>query len=161
MEIDYISAEPGHASLLSALQEQIFPGEQPWTAGSIAVLLENPACTGFVIARTESGGNEEPLGFVLVQIVQDEAEILSFGILPSWRGQGVGGQALRKLKSTLELRNVRYIYLEVAEDNPAAIRTYRSQGFVVTGSRPAYYKRVTGEAVTALLLRCDLNQKTN
>jgi len=36
------------------------------------------------------------------------------------------------------------MFLEVAEDNEAAIHLYRSLGFQPIGRRPAYYRRADG-----------------
>jgi ribosomal-protein-alanine N-acetyltransferase len=41
------------------------------------------------------------------------------------------------------------IYLEVAEDNALARALYEKAGFVVNGTRPAYYRRKNG-AVDAI-----------
>ena len=48
------------------------------------------------------------------------------------------------------------VFLEVAEDNPAAIRLYEAVGYEPVGRRKAYYER-RGGAVDAILLRARLN----
>ena len=45
------------------------------------------------------------------------------------------------------------IFLEVGEDNPAAIALYRQAGFEPVGRRPAYYRRKRKQPVAALIMR--------
>jgi ribosomal-protein-alanine N-acetyltransferase len=49
------------------------------------------------------------------------------------------------------LQKAQKIFLEVAEDNHAAFAFYTKTGFVITGKRAGYYKRIGG-AVDALML---------
>ena len=49
------------------------------------------------------------------------------------------------------------LWLEVAQDNAAALALYAAVGFEVIGRRPAYYRRAKG-AVDALTLLCRLNR---
>jgi ribosomal-protein-alanine N-acetyltransferase len=37
------------------------------------------------------------------------------------------------------------VLLEVAADNPAAIRLYETMGFALLGERPGYYRRPAGK----------------
>jgi ribosomal-protein-alanine N-acetyltransferase len=46
--------------------------------------------------------------------------------------------------------------LEVAEDNPAAIKVYRKHGFREIGRRAGYYARASGVPATALVMSRDL-----
>jgi ribosomal-protein-alanine N-acetyltransferase len=47
------------------------------------------------------------------------------------------------------------VFLEVAEDNAAAIALYANNKFVEVGRRPGYYSRKDGR-VTALVMRRDV-----
>ena len=49
------------------------------------------------------------------------------------------------------------LFLEVADDNPAAQALYAKAGFVSVGRRTGYYARPSGRAVDALVLRRSLN----
>ena len=46
------------------------------------------------------------------------------------------------------------IFLEVGEDNPAAIALYRAAGFGQVGRRPGYYRRKDTGRIAALIMRC-------
>jgi ribosomal-protein-alanine N-acetyltransferase len=48
------------------------------------------------------------------------------------------------------------MFLEVAEDNAAALALYTAAGFATTGRRRAYYRRPGGLLVDALMLRSPL-----
>jgi ribosomal-protein-alanine N-acetyltransferase len=51
---------------------------------------------------------------------------------------------------------VKRLFLEVAADNDAAVALYESLGFKIAGGRRAYYHRVGGENVDAVVLALDL-----
>ena len=53
-------------------------------------------------------------------------------------------------------RELRHLYLEVAEDNVAARRLYRKMGFMQVGRRRGYYKRAQDMSVDALTLRREI-----
>ena len=48
---------------------------------------------------------------------------------------------------------VRRIFLEVSEQNPAAIALYEAAGFERIGRRENYYRSKTKDAVAALIMR--------
>ena len=51
------------------------------------------------------------------------------------------------------------MFLEVAEDNAAALALYAKAGFTEAGRRRGYYRRSGGTAVDARVLRLDLNSR--
>lgn len=93
-----------------------------------------------------------PVGFVWVQLVQSEMEILRIGTLPSCRRTGIGGlllQALQKNRPWTEANGNAHeqqagaadasIYLEVEQNNTAARALYRKHGFQAGPLRLNYY----------------------
>jgi len=92
-------------------------------------------------------------GFALVRLAGDEAELITIAVDPKWRGKGVGGALLRAGLEALLMTAARTIFLEVAEDNPAAIALYRRHGFEAVGRRAAYYARADGRPAAALVMR--------
>jgi len=149
--IQYDSIKCGHGSVLSALQGAIFPGETAWQAPSFETLLANPTCFGFFAIPQKN--REAPFGFLLMQTVLDEAEILSFGILPKFRKKGVGSALLQHGLYFLQKQNITEVFLEVAEDNLAALKTYQALNFKQYGKRQNYYNRQKGVTCSALLLK--------
>jgi len=117
------------------LHNAAFP-DDPWSPESFAALLAQPGVSLWLAC---SGG--PPKGLILLRQVLDEAEILTFAVDPGFRRQGIGRALLGQAATALSAAGVVKLYLEVAEDNPSAIFTYESTGFIRTGMRPAYYKR--------------------
>ena len=95
-------------------------------------------------------------GFAVSRLAADEAEILTIAVDRAWRGRGVGRDLLREHVSRAALSGARAMFLEVDQDNAAAIALYRRFGFVEVGRREGYYRRPDGKSATALVMRKDL-----
>ena len=93
------------------------------------------------------------VGYIIAQIIADEAEILSLAVAPLAQRRGVDTALLGRLMAQWEAQNIGAIWLEVAADNSTAIRLYEKAGFIVSGHRPRYYRR-PGGAVDAVLMKC-------
>lgn len=61
--------------------------------------------------------------------------ILAMGLLPKYRGQGIGAQLLKKCLGTAKKRGVEIVHLGVYVSNKAAIRLYKKSGFSIEGLR--------------------------
>lgn len=64
-----------------------------------------------------------------------DANLLSMGILPGFRGQGLGQRFLLQVLDRLRQRGLMGVTLMVAEDNRRARKVYRDAGFDLTGVR--------------------------
>ena len=117
---------------LAAIHAACFP--RGWSAGELAGLVRQNG----VILRSAPDA-QQPLGFILIQSVLDEAEILTIAVAPSARRQGLGRILLTEAETAAQAGGVRKIFLDVSQNNSAALALYRSEGFVETGCRPAYY----------------------
>lgn len=95
-------------------------------------------------------------GFAIIRHAADQAEILTIVTDPDRRRAGLGRIILQKVHSYLRQFGVTIIFLEVAEDNQAAIALYRTCGYQQFGRRPAYYRRKNGR-VAALTFRKTLD----
>lgn len=129
----------------SAIHSAAFAPDRGWSADEIAALLDGPG------VRLHSAGN----GFALVRTVANETELLTLAVHPSAQRRGAG-EAL--LTDWLNQCSAETAFLEVAEDNPAALRLYRRFGFTESGRRIGYYRRANAEAVDALLMRLELTR---
>lgn len=138
----------GSAERLAATHALSF-GE-PWNEAAIAGLLAMPGAFGFVV-----GPDEEPAGFVLARIGGGEAEILTICVSPASRGSGLGRKLLEAAAAFAVAAGAETLFLEVAEDNPAALGLYERFGFYLVGVRPGYYARGASR-VAARTLRFDL-----
>lgn len=135
-----ISVGPSHAAALAALHEAVFP-HAAWTEPAFFGLLNQP---GHLTLIHEDGG------FLLLRIVLDEAEILTFGT--TQQRQGIGSALLRAGLDELKKANVRVLHLEVAAHNEAARSFYETFGFMRTGQRKAYYE--DGDDALIMCLPC-------
>lgn len=118
----------------------------PWDAGAFEVLLNQAGV--FAIS--------EPEGFILIRSVADEAEILTLAVRPEARRQGVGARLVHEGAKAASARGAARLFLEVADDNAAALALYAGSGFVEAGRRPGYYARLDGGRQDALILALNL-----
>ena len=101
-------------------------------------------------------GSRRLVGFVLSRLAADEAEILTIAIDANQRRRGIGQRLLVAHAGRLTAAGVRKVFLEVDEDNSAALALYGAMGFATVGKRPAYYPKTDGTRGQALVLRCNL-----
>jgi [ribosomal protein S18]-alanine N-acetyltransferase len=95
-------------------------------------------------------------GFILFQCVGDEGEIINMGVVPSARRKGTGASLLEEALGHCRAQKVASLWLEVAEDNEAAIGLYKKLGFIAQGRRKSYYATKTGP-IDALTFKATLN----
>lgn len=95
-------------------------------------------------------------GFALIRVVADEAELLTIAVDPKWRGKRVGQALLKAVFDDLLLTPAKRMFLEVSEENAAAIKLYQREDFAVISSRKGYYPKPDGSQATALVMARDL-----
>ncbi len=132
-----IRAGVAHAAILAAIHAEAFPPQEAWGAAAMAGVLGMAGVFGFV---------DERGGLVLGRLAADEGEILTLGVLPSARRQGLGRALLQRAIAEAESS---VWFLEVSAANTAALCLYRAAGFAECGRRRGYY--ATGQ--DALLLK--------
>lgn len=118
----------------------------PWDAAAFEALLGQAGV--FAI--------EAPEGFILIRSVADEAEILTLAVDPAARRRGVGARLVREGAAEAAARGATRLFLEVADDNPAALALYARAGFTEAGRRRGYYARPEGGRQDALILALNL-----
>ena len=126
--------------------------ETPWTARAFGELLAMP---GSFLWVAREGSPEKAsgriMGFILIRIAADEAEIITIAVDPLHRGERIGEALVRAAAAEAGVFGATTLLLEVAEDNSAAIRLYMRLGFGVTGRRPAYYERKGGTVAAHIM----------
>ncbi|WP_343564498.1 ribosomal protein S18-alanine N-acetyltransferase [Kiloniella sp. b19] len=125
------------AGLCAALHASGFPDGLSWSAKSFRELF---AMSGVVLMTVESQENE-PAGFLLLQTVADEAEILTFCIHPQFRRRGLGRKLLEAMADFLRGKSICRILLEVDVENRAAKALYKDFGFRSISTRKGYYSK--------------------
>ena len=137
----------GHA----AAQLHVQGFERGWSALEFDQLIADQSVLGFM--ALERG---RPSGFVIARLALDEAEILSVVVGVAARRKGIGAGLVSHLSSSLAQRGVTSLFLEVEEENTAALALYRRFGFDTVGKRKSYYKRADGSNPSALVMRLTL-----
>jgi [ribosomal protein S18]-alanine N-acetyltransferase len=132
---------------LAALHRACFSTPRPWSEAEFADLLADKN----VILCSRPGG------FALGRMTGPEAELLTLAVHPEKRRKGIGYALMQSFEKKAFKRGVTEIFLEVAEDNPAAIALYFARGFQSAGIRKDYYFRSSGKKISALVLKktCD------
>ncbi|UXN03951.1 ribosomal protein S18-alanine N-acetyltransferase [Bartonella sp. HY406] len=95
------------------------------------------------------------VAFVLARLVADEAEILSIAVDKEHRGDGIGQKLMHALLRHFYHHRVESAFLEVDENNIAAITLYKKFSFEEVGRRAGYYRSPDGRS-DALILRRQL-----
>jgi [ribosomal protein S18]-alanine N-acetyltransferase len=78
-------------------------------------------------------------GLVGLEGREKSGRVFSLAVHPSRRGLQLGGRLLDRMLELLRSRGCSTVYLEVREDNVAAIRLYRRFGFVTCAELPGFY----------------------
>lgn len=137
MNIKMIKATKENISDIALIEKSCF--SIPWTEQSIeeSVLNEN---TFFNIAYVD----EEPAGYMSMQVVLGEGDIMRVAVLPQYRRHGIGKALLEDCFSSNTLDRV---FLDVRENNTPAIRLYESFDFRSIDIRKKYYANPTENAL--------------
>lgn len=125
----------------------------PWSEEEVAQLISDRSTISVAAVDPVSGIVR---GFVIVRVAADEAEILTIAVAASWRKRGIGRAILADAFRQAAEAGARAMFLEVGEDNEAALALYRHLGFVKVGERPGYYRRSDGSRALAVVMRRDL-----
>lgn len=142
-------AGPRDAAAISTLHAASF--RRGWSEDEVEQLLLDRQVIGH---RAMQG--DELAGFILSRIAAGEAEILSVAVAARWQGRGLGRKLLDLHMRRIAGLLVGTVFLEVEENNRAALRLYAASGFRQVGHRAGYYPRDGEGAVAALVLRRDL-----
>ena len=112
---------------IAQLHKMCFP-DHPWPASEFANLKKS----GCEIIASENG-------FIVWRVVADEAEIITIGVAPEKRRQGIAETMILLMEQELKKLSVVNVFLEVSEVNCPAKNLYEKLGFKPTGKRPKYY----------------------
>jgi ribosomal-protein-alanine N-acetyltransferase len=135
---------PAHINELMNYELDMF-GTEAWSADGYRDELADRRHRRYVVALGESG---ELLGWAGVRVVADSAEVLTVGVVPVARRQGIARQLLAVLIAEARARSASELFLEVRADNLAARNLYESEGFSPLGLRRGYYDHGRVDAVT-------------
>ena len=124
---------------LSNLHKKCFPNK-PWSADDFRDLKKS----GCEIIMSQNG-------FIVYRIATDEAEIITIGVNPEMRRNGIASAMIGIIEKSVKNQGVIKIFLEVASTNEPAKKLYETCGFKTVGTRPKYY-----DGVDAILMSKDI-----
>ncbi|MDP1837644.1 MAG: ribosomal protein S18-alanine N-acetyltransferase [Reyranella sp.] len=127
-------------------------GERAWTRQDMAELLASPGVAGLLLQVEGADA-----GLAICRVVADEAELITLAVRPAHRRRGAARRLLAVVIDDVRAAGAKTLFLEVAADNPAAQALYKTTGFRIAGSRPAYFRRGGGPAADAVVMRLDLS----
>lgn len=150
MTMPLVVLRPDDAGRIAMLHAAGFP--DPWSPAAFGDLLTESTSLGLGIEL-----HRGLVGFVLVQIVAGEADILTIATALELKRTGIATQLMHALLSRLEERGVARITLDVAEDNLPARALYDRLGFAEDGRRPNYYTAGRDIPAAAILMSRNLS----
>jgi ribosomal protein S18 acetylase RimI-like enzyme len=138
--VDYRLYVPEDFAAIYAIEEVCFQPPQRFSRAYMRQLIGQSNAATWV---AEQDGRIR--GFGLVEWTREAADMIAYiqtlEVLPETRGQGVGGELLRRMESSARVAVAMAIWLHVDAENAAAIRVYERHGFQLSGREADYYGR--------------------
>ncbi len=123
-----------------AIEQAVFPA--PWTRRMFEESLCGPGAA-FVVAHID----QRIVGYALVRIIADEAELLTIAVALNAQRQGIGDRLMQWVIAQAQAARATMLYLEVRVSNAAAQRLYQRCGFAPCGRRVRYYQQPIEDAL--------------
>ena len=144
--VRYTTAIKNHADAVKLIFCDIYGSSRQKESVVLMKLCLHSTCFGVV-----SFDADYPVGFILLQQAADTADVIEFGVRASVRRQGIGRHLLEQGLRLADEHGIKRVMLDVAVNNKAAYKLYRSAGFELVGKRPNYYQRKK-KSIDALIL---------
>ncbi len=145
-----VAVSPADIERVAEMQATCF--REPWGAASIAKTLSLPGAFALILRDTTPAGRVSA-GFIVIQVVMDQADLLTLGVVPGLRKRGYARRLLEGGLARAAGLGAKTVFLEVAEDNIAALALYRRAGFETMGRREGYYRDPEGRRIAAVTMR--------
>jgi ribosomal-protein-alanine acetyltransferase len=117
--------------------------KEAFTKEQIAYLLTDYNSIGLV-----AKSNGDIIGFIIGKLYVERnsviGHILSIDISPSYRRKGIAQKLLQEIERIFSEKNAKLCYLEVREDNIAALNLYQKAGYKKIGKLEHYYGNAHG-----------------
>lgn len=146
---------PTDAPIAASLHAAGFAGrERSWSAGEFDALLEIPGSFLFIAAPAPGAAEAAML---LGRAHGGEAELLTLATAAEARRGGLARALLACFAKQAAAQGAAMAFLEVAQDNTPARQLYSMAGWQEVGQRKAYFKRLSGARVDAVVMRLMLD----
>ena len=128
---------PDDFPAIRAIEQETFPN--PWPS---------EAFTDFLLPWAWAlTFEEEVVGYIFYQGVDNEMVIVNVAISPDFQGRGWGEYLLKESMQILGNQGVTSFYLDVRASNIKARNLYEKMGYVRIGTRKNYYSLPEEDAV--------------
>jgi [ribosomal protein S18]-alanine N-acetyltransferase len=125
---------PSDFETLYRIDQICFPKGIAYGRFELKVYLRSEG-THCVVAETAG----EIAGFILTELIVDEAHIITLDVLEDYRRQGIGTLLLSASEEKMTSRGGKRIVLETATTNKAAIALWKKHGYRQLGTIEGYY----------------------
>ncbi len=136
-----------------AFKLQIYRHGMRWSDKDLRHQMHSEYSWACFVASPANNFVHQLQGFLLLRVIEDEAEILSLGVKTRVRRNGIGKYLIEQAKLFSTSHQIKSILLEVAETNRNAIGFYKKQGFLKIGMRNNYYVFSGKNKKNALIMR--------
>lgn len=137
----------GHAKILAEVHKGCF--YKGWSHLEFESFFERAGVFAAIAYHKE----KTPVGFVLCWLIEDQCDLLSMGVLPENRRDGVGLMLLDYAVANARSLGAKHLMLEVNINNTAAHTLYEAQGFEKFSTRKDYYTNADGSKADAVCMR--------
>lgn len=148
--MDYRLYLPDDFAALYAIEEVCFQPPHRFTRMYMRQLIGQANAATWI---AEDDGRM--LGFGLVEWTCEPHGVVGYvqtlEVLPEVRGQGVGGELLRRLENSAAEAGAAGVWLHVNAANATAIHVYEKSGYRISGREEDYYGRGRAALVYAKL----------
>ncbi|MGQ7468903.1 ribosomal protein S18-alanine N-acetyltransferase [Streptococcus suis] len=136
IEIKHYDGQENLAEAVLAIMQSVYE-QSPWTLEQIASSMTSQDEDYYLAYK-----GQELVGFLAVQTVLDEMEILQIAVKADFQRMGIASQLMAAVMDWDG-----DIFLEVRESNSAAQALYTRQYFTKIGKRKDYYRHPVEDAV--------------
>ncbi|MFI3079363.1 ribosomal protein S18-alanine N-acetyltransferase [Streptococcus sp. 2021WUSS124] len=145
IEIKHYDGQENLAEAVLAVMQSVYD-QSPWTVDQIASSMASQDEDYYLAYE-----GQELVGFLAVQTVLDEMEILQIAVRADFQRLGIASQLMAAVMGWDG-----DIFLEVRESNSAAQALYTRQHFTKIGKRKDYYRNPVEDAV---LMKRERNER--
>jgi ribosomal-protein-alanine N-acetyltransferase len=132
-----------HLDAVMRHEREMF-GPESWTRSGYRSELADTRYRYYLAAEDDHGAL---LGWAGMMVVAEDAQILTVGVVPQARRQGIGQRLLDALLAEAKDRGATAVFLEVRTENEAAQALYRRNGFTDLRVRRGYYDNGRADAL--------------
>lgn len=143
-------AESGDVGAIAEIEQASFG--DPWARRLFVEAMHSPV-VHLAVAEAPDG---RVVGYCVLRVAADEAEILNVAVAPERRRAGLGALLVAWSVEEAGARGATALYLEVRPSNTAARRLYEAFGFAEIGRRRLYYRHPDEDA---LVMRRDVGPR--